>query len=68
MAIEPFSPQGLAKLLKSKRFSDLKLVCQGREFNVHEVHKVVVCTMSPALDAAASGQFEVSLSDTNHGS
>lgn len=55
---EPSSPLGLAKLLKSKKYNDLKLVCQGKEF---DVHKAVVCTMSPVLDAAVSGPFEVSL-------
>jgi hypothetical protein len=44
------------RLFDSGEYSDLKLVCEGREF---KVHKVVVCTQSPVLAAAVRGPFQV---------
>lgn len=44
-------------MLRSGQFSDLMLVCQGKEF---KIHKVVACPQSPVLSAAVSGEFKVS--------
>ena len=38
------------------KYSDLKLVCQEEEFNVH---RLVVCTQSRVLAAACDGGFQV---------
>jgi speckle-type POZ protein len=46
-----------AHLMKSGQFSDLKLVCQGKEFNIH---KLVACPQSPVIAAALQGDFKVS--------
>ncbi|KAG9780211.1 hypothetical protein KCU88_g3777, partial [Aureobasidium melanogenum] len=46
-------------LLKSGKFSDLIIDCEGFEFNVH---RTVVCPQSPMLDAACSGLFEEAFS------
>lgn len=54
-------PVGLAQLLNSERYSDLKLVCQGQEF---KVHKAIVCTQSPVLAAALNGGFQEAATDT----
>jgi hypothetical protein len=40
-----------------EKWSDLKLVCGGKEFRVH---KVYVCSQSPVLAAACNGDFAVS--------
>ncbi|KAL6699148.1 hypothetical protein J3F84DRAFT_365053 [Trichoderma pleuroticola] len=44
-------------MLRSGQFSDLTLVCQGKEF---KIHKVVACPQSPVLSAAISGEFKES--------
>jgi hypothetical protein len=44
-------------MLRSGQFSDLTLVCEGKEF---KIHKVVACPQSPVLSAAVSGEFKVS--------
>lgn len=46
----------LQHLLGSGSFSDLTLVCDGREI---QVHKAIVCPQSPVLAAAISGEYEV---------
>lgn len=48
-------PFGLAQLMDSEKYSDLKLVCQGLEF---KVHKAITCTQSPVLAAACDGGFQ----------
>ncbi|KAF4632577.1 hypothetical protein G7Y89_g5550 [Cudoniella acicularis] len=52
---------GLAQLLNSEKYSDLKLVCQGQEF---KVHKAIVCTQSPVLAAASNGSFQEAATNT----
>ncbi|KAM3503050.1 hypothetical protein MY10362_004447 [Beauveria mimosiformis] len=47
----------LGHLLKSGQFSDLTLVCSGKEFNVH---KAVVCAQSRVLVAAIREPFQES--------
>ncbi|KAL2443656.1 hypothetical protein ABEF95_009494 [Exophiala dermatitidis] len=42
-------------LLESGKYSDLIIDCREFAFNVH---RTVVCSQSPMLDAACSGQFE----------
>jgi len=54
-------PIGLAQLLNSEKYSDLKLVCQGSEF---KVHKAIVCTQSPVLAAASNGSFQEAATNT----
>ncbi len=44
------------QLMNSKKYSDLKFACQGKEF---EVHKAIVCPQSPVLAAACDGGFQV---------
>ncbi|UKZ80326.1 hypothetical protein TrVFT333_008084 [Trichoderma virens FT-333] len=44
-------------MLRSGQFSDLTLVCQGKEF---KIHKVVACPQSPVFSAAVSGEFKES--------
>ena len=57
-------PFGLAQLMDSEKYSDLKLVCQGLEF---KVHKAIVCTQSPVLAAACDGGFQVKANQTSGG-
>lgn len=45
----------LAGLLTSGQYSDMTLVCDGREF---KVHKLVVCSLSPVLASAMKEPFE----------
>lgn len=45
------------RLMTSGNFSDLKLVCQGREF---KIHKVVACSQSSVIATALKGEFKVS--------
>jgi hypothetical protein len=54
------SPFGLdlALLLRSGDYSDMTLLCDGREF---KVHKLVMCSLSPVLAAAMKEPFEVSI-------
>jgi hypothetical protein len=42
-------------LMESKKYSDLTLLCGGREF---AVHRAIVCPRSPFFDAACGGCFE----------
>lgn len=44
-------------MLRSGQFSDLTLVCQGKEF---KIHKLVACPQSPVFSAAVNGEFKVS--------
>lgn len=44
-------------LMTSGQFSDLKLVCQGREF---KIHKLVACSQSSVIATALKGEFKVS--------
>lgn len=47
----------LHSLLISGKFSDLKLLCEGREF---AVHKAILCAQSPVISTECEGGFEVS--------
>jgi len=49
--------EAMKLLLQSAKYSDLTLVCRGREF---PVHRAIVCPHSPFLDAACSSGFQVS--------
>lgn len=44
-------------LMRSGQYSDVTLVCQGKEF---KIHKLVVCSQSPVIAAALRGEFMVS--------
>ncbi|KAL7929631.1 BTB/POZ protein [Trichoderma chlorosporum] len=44
-------------MMRSGKFSDLTLICQGKEF---KIHKVVACPQSPVFSAAVSGEFKES--------
>lgn len=46
----------LSSLLTSGNFSDLKLMCEGREF---PVHKAILCSQSRVFNAECEGGFEV---------
>lgn len=50
----------LLRLLRSGKFSDLQLSCQGRDF---AVHKNIVCEQSLVINAACQGSFEVRSGD-----
>lgn len=43
-------------LLNTGKYSDFTIICEDAEF---KVHSAVVCTVSPMLDAAFKGPFEV---------
>jgi hypothetical protein len=58
MSTTPGTPFNLAHLLKSSRYSDLKVICQDQEF---KVHRAIVCAQSPVLAAAFDGAFQVLL-------
>ncbi|KAK2611669.1 hypothetical protein N8I77_004999 [Diaporthe amygdali] len=45
----------LHSLLISGKFSDLKLLCEGREF---AVHKAILCAQSPVISTECEGGFE----------
>jgi BTB/POZ domain len=42
-------------LMLSDKYSDLKIVCGGREIHVH---RAVMCLHSPFFDAACGGNFK----------
>ena len=46
----------LRDLLSDPMFSDLTLVCESERF---KVHRNIVCSQSPVLKAACTGQFQV---------
>ena len=56
MSSKSSAPAGLARLMDSEKYSDLKFMCQGQEF---KVHKAIVCTQSSVLAAACDGGFQV---------
>lgn len=43
------------RLMTSGNFSDLKLVCQGKEFRIH---KLVACSQSSVIATALKGEFK----------
>lgn len=45
------------RLMTSGNFSDLKLVCQGKEF---KIHRLVACSQSSVIATALKGEFKVS--------
>jgi hypothetical protein len=53
---ESDEPNRWLELLKTDKYSDMTIICQGVEF---KVHRAVVCPQSPMLDAAFGGQLEV---------
>ncbi|KAL2274805.1 hypothetical protein FJTKL_02709 [Diaporthe vaccinii] len=50
----------LSSLLTSGKFSDLRLVCESREFSVH---KAILCSQSRVFNSACEGNFEESRSN-----
>ncbi|KAK2758975.1 hypothetical protein FQN54_003073 [Arachnomyces sp. PD_36] len=60
MASEKPSQPGVV-LSRDGKFSDLKLICQDREF---EVHKIIVCDKSAVLTAACEDGFKESIENT----
>ncbi|KAI1751274.1 BTB/POZ protein [Xylaria castorea] len=53
----------LANVLNSGDYSDLTLVCEGQEF---QVHKAIVCAQSPVLATALKGGFKEAKTNTFH--
>ncbi|KAE8355900.1 hypothetical protein BDV28DRAFT_145699 [Aspergillus coremiiformis] len=51
----------LRNITESGKYSDLTLICQGKQFRVH---KAVICSQSPVLAAACDGNFQEALSGT----
>ncbi|KAF4949830.1 hypothetical protein FGADI_8627 [Fusarium gaditjirri] len=49
----------LSTLLHSEKFSDMTIICGGRQF---KAHRAVVCTQSPFFDKAMSGDYVESTS------
>ncbi|KAI1011370.1 hypothetical protein LB504_002151 [Fusarium proliferatum] len=49
----------LSTLFHSEKFSDMIIVCGGRQF---KTHRAVVCTQSPFFDKAMSGNYKESMS------
>lgn len=49
--------QALGRIKDTDQYCDLKLLCRGREFKVHQA---IVCPQSSVLAAAVSGNFKVS--------
>jgi hypothetical protein len=45
---------GLAQLIDSEKYSNLKLIYQGLEF---KVYKAIICTQSPILTATYNRGF-----------
>jgi len=56
MAVHP--DELYLSFLETGKFSDFIIECQGVEF---KVHRIVVSTQSPVLEAACSGSFEARL-------
>ncbi|KAH7122914.1 hypothetical protein EDB81DRAFT_951918 [Dactylonectria macrodidyma] len=48
------SPSVLANLLESGKYSDVTLICQEKSFRLH---KAVICSQSPVMSAALTGNF-----------
>ena len=46
----------LSSLLTSGKYSDLRIVSDGHQF---QVHRAVVCAQSPVISAACDGGFQV---------
>lgn len=55
-AAEHFKIMGT--LLKSAKYSDLTILCQGRKFLVH---RAILCPSSPFFDAVCNGAFKESI-------
>ncbi|KAI0474418.1 hypothetical protein F4859DRAFT_514948 [Xylaria cf. heliscus] len=51
----------VAALLRSGKYSDFTLVCEGKEFRVH---KCIVCAESPVIAAALKNGFKEAETDT----
>ena len=49
MMVATESIKAMTLLLQAAKYSDLTIVCRGREF---PVHRAIVCPHSPFLDAA----------------
>jgi BTB/POZ domain-containing protein len=58
MSISESFPRGLTKLMRVGKFSDLTVVCQGKEF---KVHRIILCSESAVFAAACDGEFKVTL-------
>jgi hypothetical protein len=46
----------LAQLLQTGKYSDMMLVCAGKEF---KLHRMIVCSQSSVIAAALDGLFKV---------
>ncbi|KAF4333139.1 speckle-type POZ [Fusarium beomiforme] len=55
----PQANSGFLSLLETGQFSDFTLVCEGREFKLHQA---IVCPQSPVIMAALGGGFQESTS------
>ncbi|KAF4466463.1 btb poz [Fusarium albosuccineum] len=56
MATPAANPAMLAELMGAGKFSDLTLICQGKQFHLH---KSLVCTQSPVIAAILEKAFKV---------
>jgi hypothetical protein len=52
----PIDDAVLAQLLQTGKYSDMTLVCAGKEF---KLHRNIVCPQSSVIAAAVDGSFKV---------
>lgn len=47
---------GIAGLLQDPQYADLEIICEGKRF---EVHRKIVCMLSPVLAKECNSGFQV---------
>jgi hypothetical protein len=53
----------LQHLFQSSKYSDMMIICRGREF---PAHRAIVCTQSPFFAKALDGPFKVGAMSASH--